>query len=230
MLLERRVLELTKENWILKAQIRGVFDNYGVRAEDTLSGVAIDRVLASMPSNEQILAFGNRSSGRRDSFDLDPPSSSMGFSDAGDDSAPMKRPKLEAPEQLSSTPDEWSTSRDSVAPKSEDDSLGRTETEEEEAASRPPTRQDTDSWGALNLSSSCSNSSDTGYEASHMDQQLSPRGQSDHQNASSSFSLSPCSSLMTASPSPLYMLPHKLRFKHTADDHLSQSESDENAG
>ena len=219
MLLERRVLELTKENWILKAQIRGVFDTYGIRAEETLSGVAVDRIIASMPSNEQILAFGNRD--RRDSFDLDPPSSSMGFSDACDEPAPLKRPKLEASEP--STTDEWSTSRDSVAPKSEDDSWGR-ETEEEEASSRSPTRQDSENWGPLNLSSSCSNSSDTGYEASHMSSRHSD------QNASSSFSPSPCSSLMATSPSPLYLLPHKLRFKHTADDHLSQSESDENTG
>jgi hypothetical protein len=60
MLLERKVLELTKENWILRAQIRGVFESYGIRAEEVLSRVAVDRLLASMPSSEQILAFGNR--------------------------------------------------------------------------------------------------------------------------------------------------------------------------
>ena len=199
----------------MKAQIRGVFDNYGIRAEDTLSGVAVDRILASMPSSEQILAFGNRSSSstRRDSFDMDTPSS--GYCD---DSLPIKRPKLEMPEQTPTSPEAWSPSHSSLAQKSEDDTWGR-ETEEEETASRPPTRQETDDWGALNLSSSCSNSSDTGFEPS-------PMSQSDgHANP---FSLSPCSSSLSSSSSsnsPHHLLPHKLRFKHSVDDHLS----DENA-
>jgi hypothetical protein len=211
MLLERRVLELTKENWIMKAQIRGVFDSYGIRAEDTLSGVAVDRILASMPSSEQILAFGNRSSSatRRDSFEMDRPSSAF-----GDDSLPIKRPKLEMPELTPTSPDGWSASHSSIAPKSEDDTWGR-ETEEEDSASRPPTRQETDDWGALNLSSSSSNSSDTGFEPS-------PMSQSDGQT--NSFSLSPCSSSSlsssSSSNSPHHLLPHKLRFKHSIDDHL----------
>lgn len=222
MLLERRVLELTKENWILKAQIRGVFDNYGIRAEETLSGVAIDRILAAMPSNEQILAFNSRSSSsRRDSLDLeDPRSSSMGFSDiCSDESAPaLKKPKIEiAEEPLSATTDRWAgvSHNSSLAPKSEgDESWGR-ETEEEEISSRPPTRQETDDWGALNLSS---NSSDNGYDHSRLD-----RPSSDQHGP---FSLSPCSSSASSNSPPIYLLPHKLRFKHSTD--LSHEESDEN--
>jgi hypothetical protein len=219
MLLERRVLELTKENWILKAQIRGVFDSYGIRAEETLSGVAVDRILASMPSNEQILAFGNRSLSRRDSFEMDPPSHGSRYSDEPS----MKRPKLE-PEPVAASPDEWtspSPAASNAAAKSEDDAWGR-ETEEDEA-SRPPTRQETDDWGALNLTSS--HSSDHGFEA------CSSLSASDNPTFSHSMRSSSSSSASSASHSPINrLLPHKLRFKHSFEDHLSHEESDENSG
>ena len=237
MLLERRVLELTKENWIMKAQIRGVFDSYGIRAEETLSGVAVDRILASMPSNEQILAFGSRSMSRRDSFEMEHnPHGSLDRSGSrySDDAGPAKRPKLEVPETISSTPDDWRRSASPnpsvVAPKSED--WGR-ETEEDET-SRPPTRQETDDWGALNLTSvsgmgvggSSSNSSDAGFDSCHL---------SGTENATTfSLGLRSVSSPSTSSSlshSPVNrLLPHKLRFKHSFDDHYSPEESDENSG
>ena len=208
MLLERRVLELTKENWIMKAQIRGVFDSYGIRAEETLSGVAVDRILASMPSNEQILAFGSRSMSRRDSFEME------------------HNPHGSLDRRRSASPNP-----SVVAPKSED--WGR-ETEEDET-SRPPTRQETDDWGALNLTSvsgmgvggSSSNSSDAGFDSCHL---------SGTENATT-FSLglrsvsSPSTSSSSLSHSPVNrLLPHKLRFKHSFDDHYSPEESDENSG
>ena len=152
----------------------------------------------------------------------DPRSASMGFSDiCSDESAPaLKKPKIEiAEEPLSATSDGWSgvSHNSSLAPKSEgDDSWGR-ETEEEEASSRPPTRQETDDWGALNLSSNSSD--DNGYNLSRLDH----RPSSDHHGP---FSLSPCSSSASSSSPPIYLLPHKLRFKHSTD--LSQEESDEN--
>ena len=231
MLLERRVLELTKENWILKAQIRGVFDSYGIRAEETLSGVAVDRILASMPSNEQILAFGagSRSLSRRDSFEME-------GSRYSDDAGSVKRPKLEIPEAISASPDDWRRSASPgtsvVAPKSEDDVWAR-ETEEDET-SRPPTRQETDHWGALNLTSgvgvgvggSSSNSSDAGFEGCHLSTTENPTSFSLSLRSSSSPSTS-----SSASHSPInHLLPHKLRFKHSFDDHYSPEESDENSG
>ena len=233
MLLERRVLELTKENWILKAQIRGVFDSYGIRAEEILSGVAVDRILASMPSNEQILAFGNRSSSssRRDMFDFDHDTPDSRYNDHDDEGqTPIKRPKLEIPDTAQASPDRWSSASPQAsvggsATKTEDDIWCR-ETEEDDA-SQPPTpgRQETDDWGALNLTSGSSNSSDAGFEAS-------TRSTSDHPRTSSyTFSPRSTSSSSFASHSPVnpmsHLLPHKLRFKHSFDEH---QESDENSG
>lgn len=39
---------------------QGVFDNYGIRASDTLSPLALDQIIAAVPSNDQILALESR--------------------------------------------------------------------------------------------------------------------------------------------------------------------------
>jgi len=203
-----------------------VFDGYGIRAEETLSGVAVDRILASMPSNEQILAFGNRSSStpRRDVFDFDHDGADDSRYD-DDEPTPTKRPKLEIPEAAQGSPDRWSSASPQasvVETKSEDDVWCR----DDDDVSRPPTRQETDVWGALNLTSS-SNSSDAGFE---------PGATTSSDVPTTSYSLSPRSSSSSsfASHSPTttmsHLLPHKLRFKHSIDEHLSPEESDENSG
>jgi hypothetical protein len=215
MLLERRVLELTKENWILKAQIRGVFDNYGIRAEETLSGIAVDRILASMPSSEQILAFSQRSDDRRGSFDRD---SSSGSGLCSESLLPVKRPKLEMPEPEPepepASPDKWlsASNSGSLTPKSEDEAWGHST--EAEDMRRPPAHQQTDAWGALNLSSSSCSSNDAVYNIS--------ASVTAGVAASVTYPLSPQSSLSSSSSSsPLsthhYLLPHKLRLKHSTD-------------
>jgi hypothetical protein len=54
MLLETRVLELTKDNHILQAQLTAIYEKYGIRGENMIS---MDRVLATLPTNEQVLNF-----------------------------------------------------------------------------------------------------------------------------------------------------------------------------
>nr|CAG4641810.1 EOG090X08JU [Eurycercus lamellatus] len=54
MVLEGRVLELTKENHILRAQLSVVRDKYGINPESLIS---LDQVLASLPSPDQVLSL-----------------------------------------------------------------------------------------------------------------------------------------------------------------------------
>lgn len=57
MVLEQRVVELTKENYVLKAQLEAIKDKYNICGEHLVS---IDQVLASFPSNEQVLSITKR--------------------------------------------------------------------------------------------------------------------------------------------------------------------------
>jgi len=54
MLLETRVLELTKDNHILTAQLTAIYEKYGIKGENMIS---MDQVLATLPSNDQVLNF-----------------------------------------------------------------------------------------------------------------------------------------------------------------------------
>jgi vrille protein len=54
MILEQRVVELTKENHVLKAQLAAVKDKYGTNGENLIS---VEQVLATLPTNEQVLAI-----------------------------------------------------------------------------------------------------------------------------------------------------------------------------
>merc|ERR1719283_607419 len=54
MLLETRVIELSKDNHILKAQLNAIFEKYGIKGESMIS---MDQVMATMPSNDQVLNF-----------------------------------------------------------------------------------------------------------------------------------------------------------------------------
>ncbi|XP_045138477.1 nuclear factor interleukin-3-regulated protein-like [Portunus trituberculatus] len=57
MILEQRVIELSKENHVLKAQLTAIKDKYGILGE---SLVNLDQVLSSMPQSDQILAVNKR--------------------------------------------------------------------------------------------------------------------------------------------------------------------------
>jgi len=54
MLLETRVIELSKDNHILKAQLNAIFEKYGIKGENMVS---MDQVMSTMPSNDQVLQF-----------------------------------------------------------------------------------------------------------------------------------------------------------------------------
>jgi len=54
MLLETRVLELTKDNHILQAQLNAIYEKYGIKGESMIS---MDQVLSTLPSNDQVLNF-----------------------------------------------------------------------------------------------------------------------------------------------------------------------------
>nr|CAG4648018.1 EOG090X08JU [Moina brachiata]SVE93091.1 EOG090X08JU [Moina brachiata] len=54
MVLESRVLDLTKENHILRAQLSAVRDKYGINPDGLIS---IDQVLATLPSPDQVLSL-----------------------------------------------------------------------------------------------------------------------------------------------------------------------------
>jgi len=54
MLLETRVIELAKDNHILKAQLNAIFEKYGIKGENMIS---MDVVMSTMPSNDQVLNF-----------------------------------------------------------------------------------------------------------------------------------------------------------------------------
>lgn len=57
MILEQRVLELSKENHILKAQLTVIKEKYGIQGEGLIN---LDQVLSSMPQAEQLLAINKR--------------------------------------------------------------------------------------------------------------------------------------------------------------------------
>lgn len=57
MVLEQRVVELTKENAILKAQLEAIREEYGICGENV---VCVEKVLASLPTNEQVLSITKR--------------------------------------------------------------------------------------------------------------------------------------------------------------------------
>ncbi|CAH1120981.1 unnamed protein product [Ceutorhynchus assimilis] len=57
MVLEQRVVELTKENAILRAQLEAIKEEYGICGENV---VCVEKVLASLPTNEQVLSLTKR--------------------------------------------------------------------------------------------------------------------------------------------------------------------------
>lgn len=57
MVLEQRVVELTKENAILKAQLETIKEEFGICSDNI---VCVEKVLASMPNNDQVLSYTKR--------------------------------------------------------------------------------------------------------------------------------------------------------------------------
>lgn len=57
MVLEQRVVELTKENALLKAQLEAIKEEYGICGENI---VCVEKVLANLPSSEQVLSLSKR--------------------------------------------------------------------------------------------------------------------------------------------------------------------------
>ncbi|XP_018322617.1 nuclear factor interleukin-3-regulated protein isoform X2 [Agrilus planipennis] len=57
MVLEQRVVELTKENAILKAQLEAIREEFGICGENI---VCLEKVMASLPTNEQVLSITKR--------------------------------------------------------------------------------------------------------------------------------------------------------------------------
>lgn len=57
MILETRVVELSKENHVLKAQLAAIKDKYGISGE---SVVSVEQVMATLPTSEQVLSITKR--------------------------------------------------------------------------------------------------------------------------------------------------------------------------
>lgn len=57
MVLEQRVVELTKENAILKARLEAIKEEYGICGDNI---VCVEKVLANLPPSEQVLSISKR--------------------------------------------------------------------------------------------------------------------------------------------------------------------------
>jgi len=57
MVLETRVVELSKENHLLKAQLQAIKEKFGISGDNIIS---VDQVMAAFPSNEQVLSQSKR--------------------------------------------------------------------------------------------------------------------------------------------------------------------------
>lgn len=57
MVLEQRVVELTKENHVLKAQLEAIKDKYNICGENLVS---VDQIMATLPTSEQVLSITKR--------------------------------------------------------------------------------------------------------------------------------------------------------------------------
>lgn len=57
MILETRVVELSKENHVLKAQLAAIKDKYGINGENVVS---VEQVMATLPTSEQVLSITKR--------------------------------------------------------------------------------------------------------------------------------------------------------------------------
>lgn len=56
-MLEQRVVELTKENHVLKAQLDAIKDKYNICGENLVS---VEQIMATLPTTEQVLSITKR--------------------------------------------------------------------------------------------------------------------------------------------------------------------------
>lgn len=85
MLLETRVIELSKDNHILKAQLNAIFEKYGIKGENMVS---MDQVMSTMPSNDQVLQFTKKRLGPMPGV-RSPSPSPLSFSSLGINGLPI---------------------------------------------------------------------------------------------------------------------------------------------
>jgi len=60
LILENRVLELSKDNHILQSQLNAIYEKYGIKGENL---ICMDQVLATLPTNDQVLNFTKKRMG-----------------------------------------------------------------------------------------------------------------------------------------------------------------------
>jgi vrille protein len=60
MILENRVLELSKDNHILQSQLNAIYEKYGIKGENL---ICMDQVLSTLPTNDQVLNFTKKRMG-----------------------------------------------------------------------------------------------------------------------------------------------------------------------
>ena len=82
MLLETRVIELSKDNHILQAQLNAIFEKYGIKGENMIE---MDAVLSTLPTNDQVLNFTKKRLGPLTPMSPDPsaPPPSLNFPSLG---------------------------------------------------------------------------------------------------------------------------------------------------
>uniref|UniRef100_A0A182MZC6 BZIP domain-containing protein n=1 Tax=Anopheles dirus TaxID=7168 RepID=A0A182MZC6_9DIPT len=95
MVLEQRVVELTKENHVLKAQLDAIKSKYNICGENLVS---VDQIMATLPTNEQVLSSTKRvklsSGGSSQGRSSSPTGSMIGF--------PLSRSPSRQPQQPTS--------------------------------------------------------------------------------------------------------------------------------
>uniref|UniRef100_A0A182QN46 BZIP domain-containing protein n=1 Tax=Anopheles farauti TaxID=69004 RepID=A0A182QN46_9DIPT len=94
MVLEQRVVELTKENHVLKAQLDAIKSKYNICGENLVS---VDQIMATLPTNEQVLSSTKRvklSNGGSQGRSSSPTGSMIGF--------PLSRSPSRQPQQPTS--------------------------------------------------------------------------------------------------------------------------------
>uniref|UniRef100_A0A182SFJ9 BZIP domain-containing protein n=1 Tax=Anopheles maculatus TaxID=74869 RepID=A0A182SFJ9_9DIPT len=96
MVLEQRVVELTKENHVLKAQLDAIKSKYNICGENLVS---VDQIMATLPTNEQVLSSTKRvklSNGGSQGRSSSPTGSTIGFPLSR---SPSRQPQATSPSQ-----------------------------------------------------------------------------------------------------------------------------------
>lgn len=89
MVLEQRVVELTKENHVLKAQLEAIKEEYGICGENI---VCVEKVLATLPTSEQVLSIT-----KRPKLSSPPTPNSLMFQSSAQTQSPIPTPVIHQP-------------------------------------------------------------------------------------------------------------------------------------